>query len=346
MHVDDMRNGYIDIVEAVRDQGKIVPSRIEDTLEVRDFTFVLKNPYDALPVGVGRGVSKAVAAVEAVQLVAGISTPDLLLAIKPSFADFLDRGPFENMASGKKHYGKGFHGAYGPRTRSQLAGAYRRLSTTPDTRQAVVTIWNSSDYDSDTRHDYPCTVMQDFLIRDGKLHMSTVMRSNDVWWGTAHDIFQFSRVQLSMAAALGIEVGEYTHTAISMHIYKKHWDLIDTLKRTENPGTTLGGGFSGSHIMKMRHKKSEYVGTNVATSGTTEYTNVTLNNNTFTTTSGTISSSLEEAPTPGWDGSRQSALRVIEAAGSLLVDTSGFSENELWYVSTMRSALLKGQTEL
>ena len=104
------------------------------------------------------------------------------------------------------------------------------LKADHDTRQAVITIWDPA-YDgySDVR-DTPCTVMFQFMIRDEQLHMSTYMRSNDVWWGLAYDLFQFTSLQVMMSEVLRIPAGEYHHHVGSLHVYERDLELVKQLE--------------------------------------------------------------------------------------------------------------------
>lgn len=87
-----------------------------------------------------------------------------------------------------------------------------------NTRQAVIHI---KDADNSYSKDVNCTVYLNFLIREGKLHMLTHMRSNDIWLGFPYDVFQFTNMQILMSMELGIPIGKYTHVVDSLHLYKR-----------------------------------------------------------------------------------------------------------------------------
>lgn len=224
--VNDLREGYRTIVSDLIDFGTPVAPRGQPTLEVLGATIVLANPYDALPVGIGRTFSPRIAAAEALQLIGGVSHPEVMRSVAPRFEQFQDGGTF--------------HAPYGERTRSQIPAIVERLRNDPDTRQAVVTLWDPQrDTFEEGLKDYPCTVMLQFMIRDSRLVMQTTMRSNDVWWGLAHDAFQFTQLQISIAAHLQIDVGPYYHHAGSLHIYQR--DLNDAAKLHPFDAPRIGG---------------------------------------------------------------------------------------------------------
>lgn len=115
-------------------------------------------------------------------------------------------------------------GAYGPRMfgrrpNDQLARVISLLRSKPDSRQAVVQLFDRSDT-LKLHKDIPCTCTLQFAIRDKRLHMLTSMRSNDAWLGLPHDVFAFTMIQELVARSLGIELGEYRHAVGSLHLYE------------------------------------------------------------------------------------------------------------------------------
>jgi thymidylate synthase len=219
----NMREGYVAVVKAVAEHGDKVSPRGQDTREFQSATLIVEDPFDTLPTGVGRSLVPGIAAVESAQLLAGESRASLTVAVSPTFKYFTeDNGEF--------------HGAYGARTRGQFAAIVDRLRKDPSSRQAVATIWRqemdlplSVPGSMPPKKDYPCSLLYHFMIRDDRLVMEVVMRSNDVFLGLAYDAFQHSRVQIAVASVLGIEPGEYRHHAMSLHLYERDLDKVEEL---------------------------------------------------------------------------------------------------------------------
>lgn len=92
------------------------------------------------------------------------------------------------------------------------------LSDAPETRQAVMHIKEPNNTPS---KDVNCTVVLQFLMRQGKLNLTVYMRSNDLWLGFPFDVFQFANMQILMAMELGVDLGTYTHIAGSLHLYER-----------------------------------------------------------------------------------------------------------------------------
>ncbi len=216
IEIPDAVNGYVDLTRHVLEYGNTTSPKGLETKEIEDAVIHIKDIHNTLPIGIGRGVIPGIGAVEALQIIGGVTAPTILLAIAPQFSKYAE-------PNGQ------FHGAYGLRTAGQYDIAIDRLKNDPDTRQAVVTMWNPQLDSVGGKNDYPCTIMQQFRIRKGKLNMSVYMRSNDVWLGAAYDFFQFTRVQLAIASVLGIEAGEYAHHVGSLHIYKNNYEDVQKL---------------------------------------------------------------------------------------------------------------------
>lgn len=219
---DSWRAGYMDLCSRVLRKGEIRESRIGPVAEVRDFVFVLGPQSIDFPIGVNRNAPVALAAAEAIQLCGGHGLPDLTEAVSSKIADFV-RDPDGTV-----------HGNYGSRIGLQVVDVVDKLQADPNTRQAVIQIW---DKDKDSRHrvpmpkDIPCTIAITFgTSADGSLTMSVVMRSNDVWLGLPFDVFQFRQLQRTVANCLSWDIGEYTHHSISMHAYDRNTAQIRGLK--------------------------------------------------------------------------------------------------------------------
>ena len=125
-----------------------------------------------------------------------------------------------------------YHGAYGFRLRhkfglDQIERAYHALSVAPETRQVILQIWHP-ELDLPTTNgeaasqDIPCNVVSLLKLRDGRLHWTQIMRSNDIMLGFPYDVMHFTMLQEVMAGWLGAQLGAYVHLADSLHIYKRN----------------------------------------------------------------------------------------------------------------------------
>lgn len=127
-------------------------------------------------------------------------------------------------------------GAYGYRLRShfgldQLDRVYRVLDSDPNTRQAVLQIWDPvadlpSPDGAPRRSDIPCNVAAFPKVRGGRLEWLQVLRSNDIFRGLPYNIVQFTSLQEVLSGWLGVEVGEYVHVSDSLHAYAADVDVV------------------------------------------------------------------------------------------------------------------------
>ena len=135
-------------------------------------------------------------------------------------------------------------GAYGPRMRrwhgriDQLDQVRRVLTRDPDSRQAVIQLF---DPDRDTRghRDVPCTLNYRFFLRNGRLHMHTTMRSQDLWLGFPYDIFATTVLHELLAGWLGVDLGHYHHFVDSLHLYDKHRNAAANLTVDPQPSVSM-----------------------------------------------------------------------------------------------------------
>jgi thymidylate synthase len=225
--LNNLQDGYVALVEHVLDLGYEVTCRGQATRELTGVTMILPDPTCiTLPIGVGRGVNLKLAAVEALSLVAGVVYPDLITRAAPEFGRVL-QNPDDLV-----------FGAYGPRAHWQLDDVVTLLAADPTSRQAVVSIWRPTDLEH--VGDRPCTISLQFLLRDGMLELHVYMRSNDVWLGVTYDLFVFTQLQLTVARALGVDVGPYYHHAGSLHVYERDRAATTHLHEVSDSARLLG----------------------------------------------------------------------------------------------------------
>lgn len=118
------------------------------------------------------------------------------------------------------------YGGYGPRLFkfngiNQVKNVIGLLKKRPHTRQAVIQLFDAEDL-MEEHKDIPCTCTLQFMIRNGKLHMVTHMRSNDAFLGLPHDVFAFTMLQEIIARSVNVEVGKYKHSVGSLHLYEEN----------------------------------------------------------------------------------------------------------------------------
>ena len=122
------------------------------------------------------------------------------------------------VEKGKWHY------TYHQRYADQLDYVISELKRNPSSRRAVMVLW---DKDADqTSGDPPCLNHIQFFVRDDKLDMVVLFRSNDAVKATFMNAFALIMLQKKVADILGYEVGTYTHRANSFHCYEKDFEKL------------------------------------------------------------------------------------------------------------------------
>jgi thymidylate synthase len=111
---------------------------------------------------------------------------------------------------------------------NQIEKVIELLTVDPNSRRAVININVPNVHVIETK-DEPCTIALQFLNRDGKLHCTAIMRSNDIWFGTPYDWAFFIELQKVIADRLGLEYGTYTHFATSFHVYERNMTEINAI---------------------------------------------------------------------------------------------------------------------
>lgn len=120
---------------------------------------------------------------------------------------------------------------------NQWYWAYDSLVKDKDSRQAVLH-FNTPKHQFDGNKDFVCTLYGIFHIRDNRLNFTVHMRSNDLILGTPTDIAFFCLLQQQMLRLLkptypNLKLGTYTHTVDSLHIYERHFQLVNEMLSEE-----------------------------------------------------------------------------------------------------------------
>lgn len=206
---------YLSALELLASRGERAAPRGMATTELRNVTLLISDPQEVHVLRTGRKPSAAIAATEAAQLIAGVSSLEQL--------DLASGGRFSQFADGGR-----LRGAYGPRAWEQLQRVAQVLARDVSTRQAVVSVWRGDE--GSAGRDVPCTLSYQFLPRAGHLELRTSMRSNDAWLGLPYDLEIARCLLLTMAWAVGMPPGPYAHTVGSLHAYDR--DAADIARVT------------------------------------------------------------------------------------------------------------------
>jgi thymidylate synthase len=117
-----------------------------------------------------------------------------------------------------------------PVRRTPWEWAKESLIQDKDTRQAILR-FSLPEHQWMGNKDQTCTMHGNFLIRNDKLYLTIIMRSNDLMKGLVYDLPWFVSLMDKMVDELkptypNLTKGHYTHIVHSMHIYEKDGPAI------------------------------------------------------------------------------------------------------------------------
>lgn len=189
----------------------------------------VSRPWHRYPLNPGREGNPWVTLAEWPWLIAGRNDVAWLEHYLPRAKDFSDDGRTWRAGYGPRLRKWGDH-ASAPYAVDQLHEAIERLKRSTGTRQAVMSLWDPASDNEPGSKDYPCTNWFQALIRGGMLHLHVVMRSNDLIWGfSGVNLYNWTMLQELMAACTDTDIGVYTHTAGSLHVYERHFKRLGAM---------------------------------------------------------------------------------------------------------------------
>ncbi|MFB6076482.1 MAG: thymidylate synthase [Candidatus Aenigmatarchaeota archaeon] len=110
----------------------------------------------------------------------------------------------------------------------QIEQVIKKLKDNPSTRRAVAVLW-VPEVDGKKDSGQPCIISIDFKIRDGKLHLSAVMRSNDMYGAVPSNWYGLAKLNEFVAKKVGVRPGPITTLSHSAHIYFTDYPSIENL---------------------------------------------------------------------------------------------------------------------
>ena len=197
--------------------------RVKEKLAV---AFKIKNPRNRIPFVPSRKFSTPYLVGELIWYLTGENSTEWISKYSSFWRGISDDGTTANSAYGARIFNR-YHKIAGGNI-IQWDYIKRVLQKDPDSRRAVVHIkdpWDSVDAELDV----PCTLTLQFFIRDKKLYLIVNMRSSDLVFGLSYDIPAFTLMQELMALELGVEVGEYIHVSNSLHVYERHFGMLEKM---------------------------------------------------------------------------------------------------------------------
>jgi len=125
----------------------------------------------------------------------------------------------------------------------QMENVIRHLIADQDTRRATAVYTRPTiheDWNRGGMSDFICTNAVQYLIRDNLLHVVVQMRSNDIVFGYRNDWAWHKYVQELVVQDLAdhdifVKPGAIVWNAASLHIYDRHFYLLENYIETGDP---------------------------------------------------------------------------------------------------------------
>jgi thymidylate synthase len=99
----------------------------------------------------------------------------------------------------------------------QIEYIVEKLISSPVSRRAIAITWNPVI--DEHLDDCPCLQLIQCVLREGKLDMRVVFRSNDMLTAAGANMYALVQLQSSIADKLSVPCGTYTHISLVPHIY-------------------------------------------------------------------------------------------------------------------------------
>lgn len=116
----------------------------------------------------------------------------------------------------------------------QIQAVISEIHNNPFSRRLLVSAWNVSDLEDMAL--YPCHVLFQFYVAEGRLSCQVYQRSADVFLGVPFNIASYAFLTHMIAAVTNLKVGHLVHTLGDAHLYQTHLSQARLqLARTPRP---------------------------------------------------------------------------------------------------------------
>jgi hypothetical protein len=232
--------------ELMRQGGLVQASRAGSTIEYPEpVCTVYERPLERVLFDGVRDANPFFHLLEALWMLAGRNDVAWLARFNQRMATYSDDGIVFNAAYGYRWRQQfDLSKAHGKPYRDQLTTIVDLLRKDPDSRRAVLQIWDAEADLGVASKDLACNTQAMFKVRAGKLNMTVSNRSNDIIWGCyGANAVHFSILLEYMAARIGVEAGVYRQMSDIYHADEETWSKISGIAdRFEADGDPYASG--------------------------------------------------------------------------------------------------------
>jgi thymidylate synthase len=233
---------YLDLLKRL-----VKAPQVGNTREINNVKVVFKNDYSPTIMFAERNLSRSYTIGELVWYLTGSNNMKRIAKFSNFWANISDDGKTSNSA-----YGYLIHKKY---NFDQLQQVVEILKADPLSRRATINL-NYAHKNKFQTKDEICTLALQFMIRNGKLNMTSMMRSNDIWFGFPYDILYFKLLQFMISTQLNMPVGSHTHFVNSMHLYDRDYEKAKLIVRKKKLLKNFEVSYEKllAHLPEIKHK--------------------------------------------------------------------------------------------
>jgi len=218
---------FSEVYQDIFNLGKIYSPRGMKVIELEDYMFTLQ-PYDRFTSFKPRSINLEYIKAELIWYIRADPYDDMITEFAQIWKDI--KQPDGRFFS---NYGQYIFGHRAGDSRNGAQFVVDELTLDRDSRRAVIPLL-AAHHLFQSNKDVVCTYSISFRIRNDRLNMSVNMRSNDAIWGMTNDVACFSFIHeiiyhMLKAHVPDIELGTYTHKVDSLHVYGRHFELLEQL---------------------------------------------------------------------------------------------------------------------
>lgn len=225
MHIfcgEDINSVYLLALETIRSKADLVnESRAGKVFDLGPAYFEFTNAKNQFLTLKDRNYNPYFAIIEAAWVLSGSNDLRSLSKVLSGYDKYSDDGTTLNGAYGyriKKYFNK-----------DQLESVINLLFEDPSSRRAVITLYSTDDLDNKKSSDIPCNTSLFFKIRNKKLDITVINRSNDIFLGIPYNVFIFNTIQRYVAIRLNLPLGIQRHFTDSLHLYERDFSRVDEI---------------------------------------------------------------------------------------------------------------------
>jgi thymidylate synthase len=211
------------ILASILESGGESSPRGMRTLELYPVTFNLLNPRSRCVINPRRRWSLPLALGEFCWHLSGSNELQFIEYYAPRWREFAEDTIITGSCYGHRIFKRE------PGRPSQWERLIQLLRSDPDSRRALLLFSDPVAGLNPEAKDVACASTLQFMIRSGRVHAFVHMRSNDAIWGLPYDIFLFTMLQELLACELNLELGVYSHSVTSIHLYERHFGLAQKI---------------------------------------------------------------------------------------------------------------------